>query len=100
MKLKGISLSIETIVILIVCVIVLVVTTLFFSGVFNPGAETVGDQSSLSRDCLRWSWHKQDHEHYKDHLKDYPALNKTFGNNPLEAENYCLGTNKEEADVE
>lgn len=91
MKLKGVSLSIETIIVLIICVIVLVVTTLFFSGVFNPGAETAADQSSLSRECLKWSWQSYNHTYFENNLKNYPVLNKTFNGNPIGAENYCLG---------
>ena len=91
MKLKGISLSIETIIVLIICVLVLVVTTLFFSGAFAPGAESTVEQSALTRECLEWSWHKCDHTYFEENIEEFPALNKNFKGDPVKAEDYCPG---------
>lgn len=88
MRLKGISLSIETIVIIIVCVLVLVVVVLFFTGVFNPGAKTAGEQSSLSKECLEWGWHFYSNESYN--CSNYTNLCNQFGNNDTKARNFCL----------
>ncbi|MCK4429229.1 MAG: hypothetical protein KAU95_02545 [Candidatus Aenigmarchaeota archaeon] len=86
MELKGISLSIETIIILIVCVLVLVVSILFFTDVYNRGAEVTLEQQKLSAECLKWDRHSHDHAL----LENYPTLNEVFDGDPIKAEEYCI----------
>jgi len=84
---KGISLPINTIIIIIVCFLVLLAIIMFFTGTFSPAANTTKTESELRNEC--WKWQRT---LYTDTLSstEYPLLNTTF-NNITEAKRYCTG---------
>ncbi len=90
-KLKGLSLSIETVIIIAVCLLVLITTILFWREGFNPPAKDIILEGQLRTECNNWgriSNNKYDTTTYN--AEDYPELNK-FHNDAEDAKKFCTG---------
>ncbi len=51
---KGMSLPINLVVIIAICVLVLLAVAAFFAGGFGSGAASIGDSSALQKGCGMW----------------------------------------------
>lgn len=87
MRKKGLSLPINTVIIIIVAFLVLVAVLLFFTGTFSPAANTTKAESELRSEC--WEWQRSLYTDPLDYA-DYPNLNTSF-DNATEAKSYCTG---------
>ncbi len=91
-KLKGVSLSIQTIIIIVISVLVLAVIVLFFTGIFNPAAEGLTSEANLQKECLDWRRYSYDYDHFDS--TNYPGLEEKF-DGAITAKAYCSGLSAE-----
>ncbi len=89
MKLKGVSLSIQTIIIIVISVLVLAVIVLFFTGTFNPAAEGLTSEANLQKECLDWRRYSYDYDHFDS--TNYPGLEEKF-DGAITAKAYCTSS--------
>ena len=92
-KLKGISLSIETIIIIAICLLVLITTILFWTEGFNPPAKDILLEKELRIECNNWgrsSNYEYRAETYNN--EDYPELSKLHSD-AEDAKKFCTGLN-------
>lgn len=87
-SLKGVSLLVGAIIVITLCIIVLVVVSLFFTGTFNPTSSEIISESDLLEECADWQKYDYDYSYF-DKSK-YPKLAEKFGG-PLTAKLYCVG---------
>ena len=89
-KFKGVSLSINTVIIIVVCFLVMAVVILFFTGTFNPAANATATEAELKKECLEWQREGYSYETFFN----YPTLKNNF-RNAIFAKMYCeLGVHK------
>ncbi len=74
MKLKGVSLSIETIIVIVICALVLITILLFFSGTFTPTAKGVTSEAQLDSECMDWQGHGYSYKDFSENVDKYPGL--------------------------
>ncbi len=89
MKLKGVSLSIQTIIIIVISVLVLAVIVLFFTGTFNPAAEGLTSEANLQKECNKWRRHFYSSDYFFS--GNCSNLNSRFNNDATKAKEYCTG---------
>ena len=85
-KLKGVALSIETIIIIVICAVVLVLIALFFPSIFNFTGSEIIFQGDLEKECLDWQKYDYDPAYFSEDF--YPKLSARFGDASA-ARSYC-----------
>ena len=83
-KLKGISLSVETIIIITICILVFTVIILFFTGIFKIPSKSLYTEAELNAECMEWSYHNYDFKEFGNYTK----LKNTYKIAPI-AKSWC-----------
>jgi flagellar basal body-associated protein FliL len=74
-KLKGVSLSIQTIVVVVIALLVLITVSFFFFSGFNPASSGIYSEADARKQCLEWM-----RDDFADSAyTNYPALDAVYG---------------------
>ena len=88
-KLKGMSLPIETVIIIAVCILVLIATILFWTEGFNPPAKDILLEKELRIECNNWGRiSNYEYNAITYNKEDYPELSKIH-DNAKDARKFC-----------